>query len=235
MSKPGKTLVSWLVVSSAMLTSGLAHAQDPAAAEVLFQEGRRLLAEGNIAAGCEKLKESFALDAMSGTLLNLADCYEKDGKTATAWARFRNAASLARSQGKVEQAAEANRRAKALEPELAYITIAVPDPVPGLEVRRNDLEVSPGTFGVAVPADPGKVEIVASAPGYRSYRSTLELGARRDKKVVTVPKLTPGDDTAASTATPATPSPKITQEMSAPPKSVSSSEQNQAAPTAAAS
>lgn len=179
-------------MAQVLLLTGVARAQDPAAAEVLFQEGRRLMAEGRVAAGCEKLKESFALDAMSGTLLNLADCYEKAGKTATAWARFRNAASLAQSQNKLEQAAEANRRAKALEPQLSYITINVPDDVPGLEVRRNDLEVTPGMFGVAVPVDPGEVEVVASAPGYKSVRMTVELGTRRDKKIFTIPKLVPG-------------------------------------------
>lgn len=150
------------------------------------------MAEGNISAGCEKLKESFALDAMSGTLLNLADCYEKAGKSATAWARFRNAASLAQSQHKLEQAAEANRRVKVLESQLSYITIVVPDAVPGLEVRRNDLEVTPGMFGVAVPVDPGTVEVIASAPGYKSVRMNVELGTRRDKKTITIPKLAPG-------------------------------------------
>lgn len=183
-----------------------------------------MLAEGNISGACEKLKESFALDAMSGTLLNLADCYEKDGKTATAWARFRNAASLAKSQGKLEQAAEANRRAKALESELSYITIVAPDATPGLEVRRNDLEVSPGMFGVAVPSDPGRVEIVASAPGYRTFRTTLELGTRRDKKSVTVPKLAPGDDASAS-STPAPAAPKPVQASTVP-----SAEQSAAKP-----
>lgn len=188
----GRSLPALAAMAQVFLLSGIARAQDPAAAEVLFQEGRRLMAEGRVAAGCEKLKESFALDAMSGTLLNLADCYEKAGKTATAWARFRNAASLAQSQNKVEQAAEANRRVKALESQLSYITIVAADAVPGLEVRRNDLEVTPGMFGVAVPVDPGEVEVVASAPGYKSVRMTVELGNRRDKKIFTIPKLVPG-------------------------------------------
>jgi hypothetical protein len=188
----GRSLPALAAMAQVLLLTGVARAQDPAAAEVLFQEGRRLIAEGRVAAGCDKLKESFALDAMSGTLLNLADCYEKAGKTATAWARFRNAASLAQSQNKAEQAAEANRRAKALEAQLSYITITVPDAVPGLEVRRNDLEVTPGMFGVAVPVDPGEVEVVASAPGHKSVRMTVDLGSRREKKVLTIPKLAPG-------------------------------------------
>lgn len=215
----GRTLPALAAMAQVLLLTGVASAQDPAAAEVLFQEGRRLMAEGRVAAGCEKLKESFALDAMSGTLLNLADCYEKAGKTATAWARFRNAASLAQSQNKVEQAAEANRRVKALESQLSYITIVVSDPVPGLEVRRNDLEVTPGMFGIAVPVDPGEVEVVAAAPGYKSVRMTVELGSRRDKKIFTIPKLVPGQgsETVNLTAPPPEVAKKV--EVSKPDKS----------------
>lgn len=190
MSKAGKSLSRLMVFGQLLLLSGAAHAaEDPAAAEALFQEGRRLLADGKVSIACEKFKESFALDAMSGTLLNLAACYEQDGKTATAWARFRNAASLAKSQGKAEQAAEANRRVKAIESELSYMTVVVAEPVPGLEVKRNDAEVTAAMFGVEVPVDPGHVEVVASAPGHKPVRLTVEVGARRDKQTVTIPKL----------------------------------------------
>lgn len=197
MLRIGRTLPIWLVFSQILLVTGAARAEDPAAAEALFQEGRRLLSDGKVTAACEKLKESFALDPMSGTLLNLADCYEKDGRTATAWARFRNAASLARSQGKTEQVAEANRRIKALEADLSYLKIEVPDPVPGLEVRRGDLEVSPAAFGVEVPVDPGRVTVIASAPGYKRVRIRVEVGAQRDKQTVTVPKLAERGETEA--------------------------------------
>jgi hypothetical protein len=184
-----KSLIALFAMSQVAFTTSLVRANDPAAAEVLFQEGRKLMAEGQIGAGCEKLKDSFALDPMSGTLLNLADCYEKQGRTATAWARFQNAVSLAKNQGKTEQAAEANRRLKVLEAQLSQLTILVPEPVPGLEVRRDDVEVSPSTYGVRVPVDPGSVVVVASAAGYRTVRLNVEIGAHRDKKSVTIPKL----------------------------------------------
>ena len=200
MIRSGKSLRTLFALCPLLLLAGTARAEDPAAAEVLFQEGRKLLAEGQVSAACEKLKDSFALDPMSGTLLNLAACYEKQGKSATAWARFHNAASLARSQGKTEQAAEANRRLKALESELSYLTIAVPEAVPGLEVRRDDLEVSPASFGVQVPVDPGPVQIVASAPGYKSVKLSVEVGAKHDKRVVTIPKLEKGEEAATESA-----------------------------------
>jgi tetratricopeptide (TPR) repeat protein len=190
-------LKSLVAACSVLAVATAAAAQDPAGAEVLFREGRRLLDEGNVEAACEKLKESQALDPMSGTLLNLADCLAQQGKTATAWARFRNAAELANTQGKADQAAEATRRAGALEADLSYLTIKVPQPVPDQEVKRGDIAVSHGLFGVAVPVDPGRVQIVASAPGYKTVQITVEVGTRRDRKIVTIPRLEQSKQSAA--------------------------------------
>jgi hypothetical protein len=182
-------LKSALVACAILAVAATAAAQDPAGAEVLFQEARRLLDEGNVDAACDKFRESQALDPMSGTLLNLADCHAKQGKTATAWARFRNAAELAHTQGKPDQVAEATRRAKELEGDLSYLTIKVTEPLPSMEVKRGDVAVSPGLFGVAVPVDPGHVQIVASAPGYKTVRIAVAIGAHRDKKTITIPEL----------------------------------------------
>ena len=64
-----------------------ASAQSPAA-EALFQEGRRLIKQGRLEAGCDKLAASQQLETSIGTLLNLGDCRERLGKLASAWAAF---------------------------------------------------------------------------------------------------------------------------------------------------
>src|SRR6188508_1232334 len=73
-----------------------------AAAEALFIEGRRLVAEGKTAEGCAKFAESQALDPGVGTLLNLARCYERIGRTASAWTTYREAASRAQAAGQLQ-------------------------------------------------------------------------------------------------------------------------------------
>src|SRR5450631_560862 len=65
-----------------------ADGADPAAADVLFREGRRDADAGNYALACPKFEESFRLDPAPGTLLNLADCEENRGQLTRAWQHF---------------------------------------------------------------------------------------------------------------------------------------------------
>ena len=41
----------------------------------------------------------YRLDPGAGTLLNLGDCYEKSGRTASGWAAFREAVAVAHRTG----------------------------------------------------------------------------------------------------------------------------------------
>jgi TolA-binding protein len=83
-------LIAALVVT-ALWGAGSARAEprDPATAEVLFRTGRLHSLAGEYAAVCPLFAESLRLDPAPGTLLNLADCEEHIGRTATAWAHFR--------------------------------------------------------------------------------------------------------------------------------------------------
>src|SRR5437763_1990631 len=91
-----------------------ARAQDNSAAvEALFNEGKRLSAEGKIALACPKFLASYNLEKRLGTLLNLADCYEKNAQLASAWARFVEARTLAARANQQERADYATQHAKA--------------------------------------------------------------------------------------------------------------------------
>src|SRR5262245_57364431 len=87
-------------LSLALLAPSAARAQsasDPATARVLFAEGRKLLAAKNYAEACPKFEESLRLDSGIGAMYNLADCWEKSGRTASAWAMFLDTAAAARA------------------------------------------------------------------------------------------------------------------------------------------
>src|SRR3954468_2190760 len=84
--------------SLSMLAPSSALAQDAssqAAAQALFEQARKLMADGKFPEACPKLAESQRLDPGAGTLLNLGHCYEKSGRTASAWVTFKDAAAAA--------------------------------------------------------------------------------------------------------------------------------------------
>jgi len=182
------------VVMAALSLPRLASAQEggeKAAAEALFQLGEREMKAGNYDLACPKFEASAKLDLGVGTLLYLGDCQEKQGKLASAWATFRQAMSLANWRGDSERASLAGLRATALQPRVSRVTYQV-DPqndMPGFELRRNGLAIANGSWGSALPSDAGRFELVARAPGYEPWSTTLVVADGGDSVSITVPAL----------------------------------------------
>jgi len=168
-----------------------ALAQDNSATvEALFNEGKRLAAADQLSEACPKFLSSYNLEHRVGTLLNLADCYEKTGQSASAWARFVEARTLAQRAGQAERADLAKQHADALLPKLSKLTITVPRPVAGLQVTRDGAGVDAGVFGVAVPVDPGDHVVQATAPGKQPWKSSTPVAGDAASVSVEVPALT---------------------------------------------
>ena len=166
-----------------------AHAQS-AEAEALFRDGRALIKHGQLAAGCDKLAASDRLEPSIGTLLNLGDCREKQGKLASSWGAFRRAEAMATRAGNDEKRrAEANRRAVALEPRLSTLRIDVAGRVDGLVVRRDDEMVDPAVWSTPVPVDAGTYTLRAEAPGYTPWQLRVAVGDGAEHKIAQVPAL----------------------------------------------
>jgi hypothetical protein len=183
-----------LVVAAALLALPLAaHAQggDKAGAESLFQEGKALMAQGKAAEACPKFAESQRLDPSVGTLLNLARCHEQLGRTASAWATYKEAATLARSVGQTEREAAAKDFASKLEPRLSRLRIEAKSAPAGLSIKRDGVLVGEGALGSAIAVDPGEHTVEATAPGHNPWSTKITVGADADTKSVTVPALEP--------------------------------------------
>lgn len=191
-----KVVVSSLGLALAGLTiTPLARAQtagaDKASAEALFDEGVSLVAAGNFAEGCRKFEGSQALDATLGTELRLADCYERLGKVASAWATFRHAQGLARVQNQGDREELARQRVEALAPKLSYLSISLEGKAPrGLVVQRNGSPVPLASLGLAIPVDPGAQHITASAPEHEPWERTIEIAVGPGKASLSIPELT---------------------------------------------
>ncbi|MCA9597599.1 MAG: hypothetical protein KC776_30000 [Myxococcales bacterium] len=178
-----------LCLALAAITTS-AHAGDKALAESLFRAGRQLMEAGKTEEACKKFAASNAQDPSPGTLLNLAACNEKLGRTATAWANFKEAATMAHDRGRSEQQTAAEEGAARLEPGLSKLQINAPDERPeGFKVTRGETELSEGSFGVPLAVDPGDHEIEASAPGHAPWKTTVSIGRSKDQRTVTIPAL----------------------------------------------
>lgn len=175
---------------------------DKAAAQSLFDEGRRLMTEGKFAQACPKLAESEKLDPGVGTQFNLADCYEKLGQTASAWAGFLEAVSTAKSMGQVDREKVARDRAAALFPRLSKLTIVSPgaEGVAGLEIKRDGAVVGRALWGTAIPVDPGAHVLEATAPGKKAWQGTTQVVGEKANVVATIPALEDAPPGAAVTS-----------------------------------
>lgn len=150
------TTARTIALAAAMLTLAAASEAraDAASADALFEEARKLMAEKRYLEACGKFEGSYKEEPTLGTLLNLANCREVAGQLASAWARWGEAEARARQAGDDRQTLARERR-EALVPRLPKLTIAVINPRPGLSVLRDDTELAAGSFGSALPIDPG--------------------------------------------------------------------------------
>ena len=175
-----------------LLVASRAHAEEPdeavssVEADALFKEGKRLMDEGETAKACVKFEASDRLDPGEGAKLNLAQCWEKLGKTASAWTLY---AKIAKTTKQAARRDVAKQRVKELEAELVRLTIEVPErsEVEGLEITRNDVAVESTQWNQPVPVDPDDYTITAKAAGHEEWSKRIKVKSK--DKVVAIPKL----------------------------------------------
>ncbi|MDC0721492.1 hypothetical protein [Nannocystis bainbridge] len=172
------TLALALLLAPGVATAAPA-AGDRAAAEALFNEGRKLVEAGDDAGGCPKFESSMALFPSTGTALNLAQCHERAGKLASAYAAYQAALDY------VDETRDARRRKgleklardgqAALEPRLPRLQVDVKNAPAGLAVIRDGQPLAADALGKPVPTDPGPHQLDATAPGHQPLRREIEL------------------------------------------------------------
>lgn len=184
---------------AALLTCALAAGSAPtfaqngaekAAADTLFSEGKKLIAAGDTETACATFEASLAKMRQLGAQLALASCYEKLGKTASAWGGFRAAASAATKARDGQRRRFAEEHAAELEAKLSRLVIKVEAGyrIDGLVVKRNGLELEHAELGVPVPVDPGDYTVEALAPGWVAWSTNVTLSMPGSVEVV-VPAL----------------------------------------------
>jgi hypothetical protein len=184
---------------------------EPTRAEALFREARQNLTEGNYSAACPKLEESQRLDPATGTLFNLARCYELAGRLATAWTAYIDVAEQTHRDAQHQREAAARERIAALESRLSFLVVRLTEPLPAsIHLLLDGKDMPLARAGVAVPIDAGEHALRASAPGKRDWDARFRVEGDTQRVELLVPAL---DDV----ATP----PSRGSELPAPPAAVS--------------
>jgi hypothetical protein len=187
-----------------------ALASDPlTAAQTAFDEGRRLEDAGDFAGAVERFEESERLDPALGTLLNLANCYERAGRLASAWRMFTRGATEAAALGESKRAQRAIERAGALVSRLSTLVIRIEgdDVAPDEEVRVDGARIDRSQWGTPQVIDGGSHVVEAVAPGRSEWSGKLSTANEWDRAVVTIPGLMPAPPEASPAAPSVAPKP----------------------------
>jgi len=198
---------AWILCLAAMTTSASAQSTHEQA-EALFRQGKELMGRQQFAEACAAFESSQKLEPSISTLLNHANCREKNVQLATAWQLFAEAERQTHGQldtTSKQLNAVAAARISNLEPRLSKLSINVApeNRLEGLEVLRNASRVDPDMWNLALPIDGGTYNITARAPGYAEWSTTVNVKPEGDVQGIAIPRLEPAPVVVANQAAPA--------------------------------
>lgn len=180
-----------LAAAAAGAPAATESSRDPRAAEELFREAAALMAEGEWTEACPLFEESWNLDPARGALLGVADCHERAGEVASAWAAYQQLRADALAAGDRDRAAIADERIDVLEPRLPQLVIDFAERAGGrlppdlraawedaraeLDIRRGGVSISEIQLGTAIPVDPGSHEVAVRGPSAEAWTTQVEI------------------------------------------------------------
>jgi hypothetical protein len=176
------------LASTGVALAGPALADGSDRAEMLFQQARERMGQGDFATACPMLEESYSIDHGAGTLLALALCHEGNGKPATALREYRESLAMAVRANRSDRVMLAESHVQLLEASVPRIKLRPPSPEPKeFAVTLDGAPVDRAAMIEGVAVDPGTHEIVATAPAWTPWRTTVEVSAGAAPMVVQIP------------------------------------------------
>ncbi|MEO7331827.1 MAG: hypothetical protein ABI193_24840 [Minicystis sp.] len=160
-------------------------------AQTLLDDGVALMDAGKTAEACPKIAESLRLEPGMKPQFRLAQCYEKLGKTASAWKLYLDVITMAHRANRPDREELARKSAEALEPTLARVLLVVPPTVSSLGelmIKIDGAAVEKGAWEKGVPLDPGEHVVTVTAAGHKAWSEKKGVKASA-RVVVKVPVL----------------------------------------------
>ncbi len=185
---------AWLMlgqaIAAAQSATPTASSERKAQAEKLFDEARQLMTQPErLDEACETFEKSYALMERGDTLMNLAECHRRQGKTATAWREFDKAIRHAEDVAYAEAIEVAKQLRDQLGAALSKLIVEVPAETAALKmlsVRLDAQPLEPSQWGKPVALDPGRHVVTANAADRVPFHTAVELDAEADSQRVVV-------------------------------------------------
>jgi hypothetical protein len=178
-------------VAVALATPRAARADEPPpTAESLFDKGRKLMEKtATLDEACLTLEASLRFYERGDTLLNLAECHRRQGKTASAWAEFDRALHIGTRVNFTEAIKAATKLRDELAAKLSKVTVTVsPETaaLPELAIVVNGRPYPKEKWNSPIATDPGPLELKATATGYLPFSASIVLGDDKDMRTIVV-------------------------------------------------
>jgi hypothetical protein len=180
----GRLGASALALTLALAVPSAARADegDVAQAQALFGDGRAAMEKGDYVNACAKFSKSLALVRRAGTLVNLAQCEEKQGQLRSAAQHWKEGIDLLPAGD--ERLAASKDRADDLARRIPRLSAKLSGPAPaGTRASVDGADVALADLTAGVPLDPGKHTVVLVVPGSPEQRLAVDL-AEGQREVV---------------------------------------------------
>ncbi len=176
------SLLALLLALTPTLVAPLARAApEPTPSEIsvarrLFDEGKAAEDAGRFREAAEKFRKAVAIKDTPGIRFHLARCEEEQGALVESLVEYERAAELLESGVRAPDVEKLLPRARErVQAKVASLVVTLPDGVQGAVVELDGKTLSASVLGVAIPMNPGKHQLRASAPGRVSFVSELKL------------------------------------------------------------
>jgi serine/threonine-protein kinase len=179
-----------LFALSLLFAASPARAEDSRAAyaDHLFREGLALMKQDKCVEAIPKFLSSQQIDESAGTLMNLATCYARVGRTAAAWRTYRQAATEAESEKADDLKAHAFQALSLLMTRVTKLRIIASRSAAPVSLTLNG-EPLTVEEGFPIPLDPGENILEAVAPGRQPWRRSVNAAEIGATIVIEVPDL----------------------------------------------
>ena len=179
---------SLFVATGATVTVHAQEVPTATSASALFRRGRDLYDNHEYADALAAFQGSLAAENSPNTLLYIGRCLRGLGRVRDAYVAISRAAADANQRAITEPrfvaAAESARsEAQALVPELAFVTVHIPSPPIGIEVRLNEELLETSAMDQRIPYDPGGILVRARAPHYAPFEQQLHVEAGQATRI----------------------------------------------------